>query len=72
MTRSCRRSGDATSTGTSVSGKIYGAKLRTSGVKTKRVAGLPTVSNLASFGQDTQGRIYVVSLNGTVSRLAAR
>jgi len=30
------------------------------------------VSSLSSFGQDTAGEVYVVSLNGTVSRIAAQ
>ncbi|WP_372790774.1 sorbosone dehydrogenase family protein [Paraconexibacter sp.] len=54
-------------------GRIYGAKLRSSRkVSTKRVAGLPRVPNLASFGEDSSGRIYVVSLNGAVWRLTRR
>ncbi len=53
-------------------GQIYGAKLRSSGSTTRRVPGLPKVENLASFGEDTRGRVYVVSLGGTVSRITAR
>lgn len=54
-------------------GRIYGAGISASGrsARTRRIAGLPRVDNLASFGEDTQGRVYVVSLSGTVSRLAA-
>ena len=54
-------------------GRIYGAAISASGrsARTRRIAGLPRVDNLASFGEDTQGRVYVVSLSGTVSRLAA-
>jgi glucose/arabinose dehydrogenase len=37
-----------------------------------RVAGLPTVPSLDSFGEDAGGRVYVVSGNGPVYRLAAR
>lgn len=53
-------------------GKIYAGVLKTSGSTSSPVAGLPTVENLASFGEDTSGRVYVVSLSGTVSRLAAK
>ncbi len=53
-------------------GRIYAAELKTAGTATRPVGGLPTVENLASFGEDTSGRIYVVSLSGTVSRLTAR
>jgi hypothetical protein len=30
----------------------------------------PRVSNLVSFGEDARGRVYVVSLTGSVYRLA--
>lgn len=53
-------------------GRIMAATLRASGSTTRAVSGLPRVSNLASFGEDTRGRVYVVSLSGTVSRLTAR
>jgi len=53
-------------------GRIYAAKLATSGTTTRAVPGLPRIENLASFGEDTAGRVYVVSLSGTVSRLAAK
>jgi glucose/arabinose dehydrogenase len=54
-------------------GRIYGAAVSQSGrsARTRRIAGLPRIDNLSSFGEDTQGRVYVVSLSGTVSRLAA-
>ena len=54
-------------------GLIYGARLSSSGASANaRVAGLPQIPALASFGEDARGRIYVVSLSGAVSRIAAR
>jgi len=54
-------------------GRIYGAGVSESGrsARTRRISGLPKVEDLASFGEDTRGRVYVVSLSGSVSRLAA-
>jgi glucose/arabinose dehydrogenase len=54
-------------------GQVWSARL-SEGAATgdRRVAGLPTVGQLSSFGEDARGRIYVVSLSGQVSRLAAR
>ena len=47
-------------------GRIYGAAVSPSGrtARTRRIAGLPRIDNLSSFGEDTQGRVYVVSLGG--------
>jgi glucose/arabinose dehydrogenase len=54
-------------------GIIYGARLSSSGSSgNARVAGLPQIAALSSFGEDARGRIYVVSLGGAVSRIAAR
>ena len=54
-------------------GLIYGARLSSSGASgNARVAGLPQIPALSSFGEDARGRIYVVSLGGAVSRIAAR
>ena len=54
-------------------GEIWSAKLAAgSASQDRRVAGLPGVNQLSSFGEDAQGRIYVISLAGRVSRLAAR
>lgn len=54
-------------------GKIYGARLSSSGASgNARVAGLPQIPALSSFGEDARGRIYVVSLGGAVGRIAAR
>jgi len=52
-------------------GQILSAKLRTPRVQSLRRTGLK-VSGLSSFGEDARGRVYVVSLNGPVYRLAAR
>ena len=54
-------------------GIIYGARLSSAGARgDEPVAGLPQVPTLSSFGEDARGRIYVVSLGGAVSRIAAR
>jgi glucose/arabinose dehydrogenase len=54
-------------------GIIYGARLSSSGASgNARVAGLPQIAALSSFGEDARGRIYVVSLGGAVSRIAPR
>ena len=54
-------------------GLINGARLSSSGSSgNARVAGLPQIAALSSFGEDARGRIYVVSLGGAVSRIAAR
>ncbi|CAB4345078.1 unannotated protein [freshwater metagenome] len=54
-------------------GIIYGARLSSSGATGDGpVSGLPQVQALSSFGEDARGRIYVVSLGGAVSRIAAR
>jgi glucose/arabinose dehydrogenase len=51
--------------------RIRSARLR-SGVQTRgRVLNLPRVSQVASFGEDGRGRVYVVSLAGPVYRLSA-
>jgi len=52
-------------------GRIYKAKLRrgkASGVKPTKLK----VSSLSSFGEDARGRVYAVSLDGPVYRIAAR
>lgn len=54
-------------------GLVYGARLLGSGASgNARVAGLPQIPALSSFGEDARGRVYVVSLGGAVSRIAAR
>jgi glucose/arabinose dehydrogenase len=52
-------------------GKIYSAKLRAPRVTSLRKTGLK-VGGLSSFGVDGRGRVYAVSLNGPVYRLASR
>jgi glucose/arabinose dehydrogenase len=52
-----------------VGGEIRAATLTAAGAVDDRLTGLRT-SNLASFGEDACGRVYVVSLNGPVYRLA--
>ena len=47
------------------------AALRSRGRSPKRVLGL-RVPTVVSFGEDARGRVYAVSLNGPVYRLAAR
>ena len=53
-------------------GDIRAAKLTPTRAGGDRKLALPTVRSLSSFGQDNQGRIYVVSLNGTIWRLVAQ
>lgn len=53
-------------------GRIRAARLTARGARDDRQLPLPKVGSLSSFGEDTRGRIYVVSLDGTVSRLAAK
>ncbi len=38
----------------------------------RAVPGLPRIGSLSSFGEDASGRVYVVSLDGPVYRLASR
>jgi len=51
--------------------KIYAAKLRAGHAADDHALSLPTLKSVSSFGQDNSGRIYVVSLDGPVYRLAA-
>jgi glucose/arabinose dehydrogenase len=52
-------------------GRIRAARLRAGRRTTGRPLNLPRVSQVSSFGQDNRGRVYVVSLSGSVYRLAA-
>ena len=52
-------------------GIVIAQGLRTGGVGEQRDLGVDA-SQIASFGEDAQGRVYVVSLSGTVSRLEPR
>ena len=54
-------------------GEIWRARLHRGGASgARRLAGVRTVGAISSFGQDTRGRVYVVSLNGPVYRLEQR
>jgi glucose/arabinose dehydrogenase len=53
-------------------GHIRAAKLSASSAAEDRELPLKQLSQLSSFGEDTSGRIYVVSLDGPVYRLTAR
>jgi len=51
-------------------GRLRSARLRPGRASGDRQLALPQVEGLSSFGEDTRGRVYVVSLNGPVYRLA--
>jgi glucose/arabinose dehydrogenase len=51
-------------------GQLRAARLRPGAAIGDRALGLPTVDSLSSFGEDALGRVYVMSLNGPVYRLA--
>ena len=54
-------------------GHIRSATLRAGRRTTgKPIGGLPKVSSLSSFGEDASGRLYAISLEGPVYRLAPR
>jgi glucose/arabinose dehydrogenase len=54
-------------------GQLRSARLSAGRASQDRpIAGLKTVSGLASFGEDASGRVYVVSQSGPVYRFAAR
>ena len=57
--------------GTYVFGDYCSGEILAWNGKTQSVL-LPTALNIASFGEDEQGEIYVVALQGSVSRLAAQ
>jgi glucose/arabinose dehydrogenase len=52
-------------------GRVRAARLRAGRTTSGRVLDLPKVAQLSSFGEDAQGRAYVVSLSGPVYRFAA-
>jgi glucose/arabinose dehydrogenase len=52
-------------------GRIRAARLRAGRTTTGRPLSLPRVPQVSSFGQDSRGRVYVVSLSGSVFRFAA-
>jgi glucose/arabinose dehydrogenase len=53
-------------------GRIRSARLRAGRVAQGRPLALPKLSQVSSFGEDNRGRVYVVSLTGSVYRFAAR
>ena len=53
-------------------GVVNVARLAVGGAHGDRALGVPRVPQLASFGEDGLGRVYVVSLDGGVSRLVPR
>ena len=52
-------------------GRIESARLRPGGATQQRTTRL-NVPNLSSFGEDARGRVYAVSLDGPVYRIASR
>jgi glucose/arabinose dehydrogenase len=52
-------------------GRIRSARLRAGRVAQGRPLALPKLGQVSSFGEDNSGRVYVVSLAGSVYRLAA-
>ena len=53
-------------------GQLRSAKLAPVARAGTARSSLQRVANLSSFGEDARGRVYVVSLDGPVYRLAAR
>lgn len=53
-------------------GRVRVATLRAGRRTTGRALGVPRVGAISSFGEDAAGRVYVLSLDGPVYRLAAR
>jgi glucose/arabinose dehydrogenase len=51
-------------------GRIRSARLTTSGARNDRALPLPRLASVSSFGEDVRGRVYVLSLDGPVYRLA--
>jgi glucose/arabinose dehydrogenase len=51
-------------------GRVRAARLRAGDASDDRALDLPAVGSISSFGQDARGRVYVVSLDGPVYRLA--
>jgi glucose/arabinose dehydrogenase len=52
--------------------RIRSARLRAGRVAQGRPLNLPRIGQVSSFGEDNRGRVYVVSLSGSVYRFAAR
>jgi glucose/arabinose dehydrogenase len=51
-------------------GRLEAIRLQDGGGAEHRILG-PVVRNVSSFGEDARGELYVLSLEGTVSRIAA-
>ena len=52
-------------------GELRSARLSPGRARDDRaIPGLPTVAQLSSFGEDARGRVYAVSLDGPIYRLA--
>ncbi len=51
-------------------GQLRSAKLSAGSARDDRSLGLKKIDNLASFGEDASGRVYVISLSGRVYRFA--
>ena len=52
-------------------GQLRAAKLSAGSASEDRSLGLKTIDSLSSFGEDGIGRVYVISLGGSISRFAA-
>ena len=51
-------------------GRIRAARLAPGAARNDRALPLPRVPSVSSFGEDARGRVYVLSLDGPVYRLA--
>ncbi|HWT92687.1 MAG TPA: PQQ-dependent sugar dehydrogenase [Solirubrobacteraceae bacterium] len=50
-------------------GRVHAVRLSAGGAEDDRQLDLPEVSSISSFGEDAQGRIYTLSLEGRIARL---
>ncbi len=50
-------------------GRVRSARLGPGGAEGDRRVSLPKVDSLSAFGEDAQGRVYALSLDGPVYRL---
>jgi glucose/arabinose dehydrogenase len=51
-------------------GQLYRVRLKANGAGRRQPLALNRIEGLSSFGEDARGRVYVVSLSGTVYRFA--
>jgi glucose/arabinose dehydrogenase len=51
-------------------GQLYRVRLKASGAGPRQALALQHIPSLSSFGEDARGRVYAVSLDGTVYRFA--